>query len=58
MQEERDRNAVCKVEYIVAAYKIMQRKMVSAPKWRQYYFEFNDKTIIHNGTFTELSRVL
>lgn len=44
MQEEQDRNAVCRVEYSGRGYKIMQRKTVSAPKWRWHYFEFNDKT--------------
>lgn len=58
MQEERDRNVVYKVEYSGRGYKIMQHKMVLAPKWRQHYFEFNDKIIIHNGIFTELSRLL
>jgi len=47
MQEEQDHNAVCRAELSGRAYKIIQRKMVSAPKWRLHYFEFNDKTKPH-----------
>lgn len=42
MSEEQDRNAVCRVELSGRAYKIIQRKMVSTPKWYWHYFEFND----------------